>query len=193
MAAECVVPPGVVHDRPLVEVHAGGVDEWVPIKRVKMFTNAFIVQDGKILLGYKKRGIGQGLFNGFGGKVEAGETPAEAAVRELREEAGIDAPLRQIGMLSFKVEDVEEAFHIDIFMAEEHTGTIIETEEMRPQWFSTTTQTDGDILPPIPYENMWADDIFWLPLLLSKQKFAGRADFNTGNKMLKWWFGKETS
>eukprot|EP00051_Salpingoeca_urceolata_P006046 m.80347 g.80347 ORF g.80347 m.80347 type:complete len:91 (+) comp14659_c1_seq3:1046-1318(+) len=40
---------------------------------------------GRVLLGLKKRGFGQGKLNGFGGKVEAGETVAEAAARELEE------------------------------------------------------------------------------------------------------------
>eukprot|EP00051_Salpingoeca_urceolata_P006045 m.80336 g.80336 ORF g.80336 m.80336 type:complete len:98 (+) comp14659_c1_seq2:1046-1339(+) len=34
---------------------------------------------GRVLLGLKKRGFGQGKLNGFGGKVEAGETVAEVS------------------------------------------------------------------------------------------------------------------
>lgn len=49
-----------------------------------------LVHEGhRILLGRKKRGVGEGFFNGFGGKVERGETIFEAAARELEEEAGI--------------------------------------------------------------------------------------------------------
>lgn len=43
-----------------------------------------MLTQSQLLLGYKKRGIGQGLFNGFGGKVEPGETSAQAALRELK-------------------------------------------------------------------------------------------------------------
>lgn len=42
--------------------------------------------DGKVLLGRKKRGFGVSKWNGFGGKIEAGETFLQCAVRELREE-----------------------------------------------------------------------------------------------------------
>ena len=38
----------------------------------------------------KKRGFGAGKWNGFGGKVEPGETIVEAAVREVKEECGYD-------------------------------------------------------------------------------------------------------
>lgn len=44
---------------------------------------------GRVLLGRKKRGFGAGKWNGFGGKIEAGETIRQCAVRELREEAGL--------------------------------------------------------------------------------------------------------
>ncbi|CAN0403706.1 unnamed protein product, partial [Ectocarpus sp. 8 AP-2014] len=45
----------------------------------------------EILLGMKKRGFGEGKWNGFGGKVESGESVEEAAKRELMEEAGLTA------------------------------------------------------------------------------------------------------
>ena len=44
-----------------------------------------------ILLGMKKRGFGTGKWNGFGGKVEAGESNEQAALRELKEESSIIA------------------------------------------------------------------------------------------------------
>ena len=48
---------------------------------VKLFTNAFIIEPERILLGMKKRGFGAGWWNGFGGKVQSGETIEEAARR----------------------------------------------------------------------------------------------------------------
>jgi len=181
--------PGLVHEDELIKVHEGGVDSWLPFSKVKLFTNAFIKQDGKLLLGFKKRGFGQGLYNGFGGKVEPNETPAKAAARELQEESGIQAPLRKCGTLFFVVPNLEYAFHIDIFVAEEYTGTITETDEMRPEWFATDEAHQGS-LPPLPYEKMWADDIYWMPMLLADKNFAGRADFDADDKLIKWWFGE---
>jgi ADP-ribose pyrophosphatase YjhB (NUDIX family) len=43
-----------------------------------------VERDGRLLLGLKKRGFGTGYYNGFGGKVEVGETIQQAAYREVR-------------------------------------------------------------------------------------------------------------
>ena len=40
-----------------------------------------VASDGRILLGRKRRGMGYGKWNGFGGKIEAGETMRECAAR----------------------------------------------------------------------------------------------------------------
>ena len=47
----------------------------------KILTLAFVRRQEEILLGYKKRGFGAGNWNGFGGKVETGETIEDAAKR----------------------------------------------------------------------------------------------------------------
>ena len=52
---------------------------------------------GRVLLGRKKRGMGLGKWNGFGGKIEAGETMRQCAVRELREECGLIARTQDLG------------------------------------------------------------------------------------------------
>ena len=58
-----------------------------------------------MLLGMKKRGFGEGRWNGFGGKVEVGESIAGGAVREVREECGLEVreqDLQQIGDMDFE-------------------------------------------------------------------------------------------
>nr|XP_053633034.1 oxidized purine nucleoside triphosphate hydrolase-like [Cherax quadricarinatus] len=66
----------------------------------KLFTLAFIREGNRLLLGYKKRGFGQGRWNAFGGKVEAGETPEEAAVR------GMTVPLMEMKPQWFSVDSL---------------------------------------------------------------------------------------
>ncbi|PPR01952.1 hypothetical protein CVT24_011100 [Panaeolus cyanescens] len=154
------------------------------------------VKDGKVLLGYKKRGFGVGRYNGFGGKVDPGETSLEAAARELEEEAGITAALTHAGSLFFMTEGAKWAFQIEIYRADDYKGTITETDEMRPEWFKLPgdSQKQNNDLPSIPFDKMWDTDHVWLPWLFQKQKFAGRADFKTTDKdgefvEWKWWYG----
>jgi len=47
----------------------------------KVCTLVLIRDASRVLLGMKKRGFGEGRWNGFGGKVEPGETIAQGALR----------------------------------------------------------------------------------------------------------------
>ncbi|KAL1732253.1 NUDIX hydrolase domain-like protein [Schizophyllum commune] len=171
-----------------VEHAVGGTQHpWMDSRPFKGYTNAFIVRDGKILLGMKKRGFGIGKINGFGGKVEPDESSRDAAIREMEEESGIRAPLEWAGTLLFFLEGVEKVFHCDVYRAESFEGEVVETDEMRPAWYS---------VDDIPYAQMWEDDPYWLPLLVAGTPFIGRADFDAkpGKEgefvMRRWWVGK---
>jgi 8-oxo-dGTP diphosphatase/2-hydroxy-dATP diphosphatase len=49
-------PPGLSDD--LKEYHAGGTGDWFAAAEIRYYTNVFLVHDDKLLLGYKKRGLG---------------------------------------------------------------------------------------------------------------------------------------
>ena len=71
--------------------------------------------DGKVLLGRKKRGFGVRKWNGFGGKIEDGETFLQCAVRELREETGLmadEGDFELVGFLDFHFSAAPELDHI---------------------------------------------------------------------------------
>lgn len=129
-----------------------------------------------MLLGMKKRGFGEGRWNGFGGKVHEGEAIEEAAKRELTEEAGIFAEdLQKRGILEFTFQNNPEVLEVHVFCATRFAGEPAETAEMRPQWFSIAN---------IPFERMWPDDKFWLPLFLEGKKFAGSFLFQDADTLL---------
>lgn len=126
---------------------------------LKVTTLCTIKEGDKILLGMKKRGFGEGWWNGFGGKLQEGETIKEAAIRECQEEAGITpTSISPRAVLTFHFEDSPEALEVHVFLVEGFTGEVTESEEMKPQWFE---------FEKIPYERMWADDPYWLPQVLA--------------------------
>ena len=131
-------------------------------------TILFIIKDGRILLIEKKRGLGAGKINGPGGKIDPGETPLQAAIRETQEELIITphAP-RKLGELQFSMSDCPDIL-CHVYRADDYTGTPTETDEALPLWVP---------LNAIPYHRMWEDDQHWLPLLLNEQSFLGRFVF----------------
>jgi 8-oxo-dGTP pyrophosphatase MutT (NUDIX family) len=98
----------------------------------------------------KKRGFGAGKWNGFGGKVESGESFEEAAIRELHEECSIRCSnLSSIGYLVFRMEDDRKFMKVHVYETWEFEGMAIESDEMRPEWYH-----EHDI----PFSKMWPDD-----------------------------------
>jgi 8-oxo-dGTP diphosphatase/2-hydroxy-dATP diphosphatase len=131
----------------------------------KRLTLCFIYQHPRVLLGLKKRGFGEGKWNGFGGKVEPGETVEMAARREMKEECGVEiGRIEHLGEIEFRFEYMPDVFNVAVFRTTEMIGEPIETEEMKPQWFS---------VDELPYDSMWRDDPMWLPWLLAGKKFRG--------------------
>jgi len=67
-----------------------------------------VLRGGKILLAARGKPPGEGLFSLPGGMVEIGETLGEAALRELREEVGVEARLISlIGPVEFIERDAK--------------------------------------------------------------------------------------
>lgn len=137
----------------------------------KVLTLCIVHQHPRVLLGMKKRGFGAGRWNGFGGKVEEGETIEESIKREIKEEAGIEIKdLDKIGILDFEFENNSgEVLEVHIFKVKDFEGEPMETEEMKPQWFH---------VDEIPFMEMWPDDIHWIPMFLKDRKFKGRFLFD---------------
>jgi mutator protein MutT len=134
-------------------------------KKIKPMTLCMVHQGNKILLGMKKRGFGAGQWNGFGGKLNEGESMHDAALREIQEEVGITPQdLDERGVLTFEFEQDPKVLEVHIFSVTKFSGEPVETEEMKPQWFDTDK---------IPFEQMWSDDQYWLPLFLQGKKFKG--------------------
>jgi len=143
----------------------------------KILTLCIVHDEGRVLLGMKKRGFGADRWNGFGGKVQPDETIEQAAIRETQEEASITpTKMELVGKLNFKFQDgASEEMEVSVFSVTDFDGIPSETEEMRPHWFNKSE---------VPYDKMWADDKYWLPLLFAGKKFKGIFEYTDYNIIL---------
>lgn len=139
---------------------------WEPSERAVI---VYVRSGRDILLIHKKRGLGKGKINAPGGRIEKGETPAEAAVRECMEETGMipEAPLL-LGVLDFAFTDGYSLAGY-VFTADRFSGDMRETPEALPFFCSEER---------LPYDKMWADDLLWLPYALRGGSFSGKFIFD---------------
>ena len=144
----------------------------------KVLTLVLLREGRRVLLGMKKRGFGVGKWNGFGGKVELGETIAEAAAREVKEECGLivdPVDLEETGEMEFEFKGDPVKLEVHVFQTRKFSGEITESEEMRPEWF------DEDA---VPYKSMWLDDELWYPYMFKNQNFKAYFLFEGHDNML---------
>lgn len=135
-------------------------------------TLSLLKKDNKILLAMKKRGFGKGKYNGVGGKLKNNETAEEAMLRETQEEINvIPTKYEKVGILEFdeyyEGEKLNLIFYL--YMVYEWKGSISESEEMAPFWFG---------IDEIPYDKMFIDDKYWLPLVLEGKKIKAHFKFD---------------
>lgn len=142
-----------------------------PLRRL---TLCFLLKDNEILLAIKKRGFGEGNWNGVGGKVELGEKIRQAAVREAQEEINVTpAKLQLSAVLNFYFPHKPEwNEQVNVYISRKWKGVPSETEEMKPRWFK---------IDNLPLENMWSSDKHWLPQVLSGEKLKGEFTFTEDN------------
>jgi len=143
-------------------------DSWQPDERAVI---VYITdkKSQKLLLIIKKKGLGEGKVNAPGGRLEDGETFAEAGIRECQEEVSI-TPL-------FPEKRVELHFQFtsgyslygEAFFTDSWEGEAQSSDEADPFWCD---------LDKLPWDRMWEDDGNWLPLALAGKKLRGFYVFN---------------
>ncbi len=141
-------------------------------------TLCLLKKEDKILLAMKKRGFGEGKYNGVGGKIEKEETPEEAMIRETQEEINaIPLKYEKVGIIEFDeyYKGKRKNILCHLYMIYDWEGTPSETEEMKPVWFG---------IEDIPYSRMLPDDTYWLPLILEGKKIRTSFQFDENWNLL---------
>ncbi len=145
-------------------------------------TLCFLVKGEEILLALKADKIGQGCWNGYGGGIERGETPIQSAIRELREEARIEAvqqDLDKVAIIDFhNIRNHKNRFtcKVHVYFVRDWQGEAQATAEMeKPTWFNKNS---------LPLETMMIADKYWLPIALKGKKMVAEFCYGPFQKTL---------
>lgn len=138
-------------------------------------TICHVMRGRRLLLKKANRGISVGKWNAPGGKSEPGEAPEECARREVLEETGLRvSDLFHHGELTFLM-DGGKTFHTKahLFSTSKVSGSARSSDEGAVKWFP---------LDELPFDEMWEDDRFWIPLMLRGIRFNATFTYDVANR-----------
>ncbi|PWR02182.1 8-oxo-dGTP diphosphatase MutT [Meridianimarinicoccus roseus] len=131
------------------------------MKLVLVAAVVLVDPDGRVLLAQRPAGKAMaGLWEFPGGKVEPGETPEAALIRELHEELGIDTWQSCLAPLTFASHGYDE-FHLlmPVFICRKWQGVIVAREGQALKWVKPALLRDYPMaaadLPLIPVIREW--------------------------------------
>ena len=110
---------------------------------------ALVDRDGRVLIARRPEGKPMaGLWEFPGGKVDAGETPEAALIRELEEELGIRVPARCLAPLTFASHAYED-FHLlmPLYVCRNWDGIVTPREGQELKWVRPIRLADYDMPP----------------------------------------------
>lgn len=142
-------------------------------------TVCFIEKDGKYLMQLKDdKKFGGGRWNAPGGKMKEGENAEQGATREVLEETGLRIRnLKKRAMLNFFNGD-EFAWSVHVFTTKDFEGEVRASEEGKLEWMDKNK---------LPFQQMWEDDMHWVPLVMEGKKFEADFHFKENFKdIFKW-------
>ena len=119
------------------------------MKTILVVAVVLIDRDGRVLLSQRPSGKSMaGLWEFPGGKVENGEVPEEALIRELKEELGIDTWSSCLAPLSFVSHSYED-FHLlmPVFVCRKWVGSPTPMEGQALKWVNRDELKDYPMPP----------------------------------------------
>ncbi len=121
-------------------------------------TLCYVKDAGRTLMVHRNKKPGDihaGKWNGLGGKFEAGESPEECVLREIREESGL------LIFPGFKGDD----WYVFVFTATEFSGELTDSPEGALRW------VPDEELASLP---LWPSDRIFFPWLEGERIFSAK-------------------
>ena len=138
-------------------------------------TLCYVRQNSKTLMIHrvkKHNDIHEGKWNGLGGKIEAGETPEECAIREIREESGLLVKnLSLKGFLTFPQFANHQDWYAFVYVIDAFEGELIDSPEGVLHWINDSDLTNL---------NLWEGDRVFLPWLDQPGFFSAKFIYEDG-------------
>ena len=102
-------------------------------KPIRKAVRCYLIKDNMVVTTKYKQGNKEGYYDMPGGKIEEGELPKQTAIREMKEETGLD-----VKDLTYKgnmiIEYPNRIFDFDVFVATESEGKTQDFEENTSEW-----------------------------------------------------------
>lgn len=144
-----------------------------------MTSLCYIEQDNKYLMLHrvtKENDENKDKWIGIGGKFEDGESPEECALREIKEETGLDAEdLEYRGIVTF-VSDEYGTEYMHLFKCTDFSGEIRECDEGVLEWIDKTKLFTLE---------MWEGDMIFLRLLDEERPFFSLKLCYKGDRLIQ--------
>ena len=139
----------------------------------------YIEKEGRYLMLHRTRkqnDENHDKWIGIGGKFEAGESPEDCMLREVREETGLSLDSwRFRGIVTF-VSDEWGTEYMHLFTAHSFTGTLLDCDEGELEW------VEKDRIPSLP---IWEGDKIFLRLLDERADFFSLKLCYQGDKLVR--------
>ena len=156
------------------------------MKRV-VCTLVFPMRNGSVMLGIGKRGVSKGRRNGPGGKQDENETIVECAIRELNEEAGLQAEAEDLeyrGCVTFLWQS--DAPGIGVAGAKEVEVHMFALKHWAGEPQESAAMGDYRWYPfnDAPYADMMPGERYWLPAFLMRRMVSGTITYDANANVL---------
>jgi len=136
---------------------------------MKLATLCYLRKNNQTLMLHrikKENDMHEGKWNGLGGKLEPGESPEECAIREIKEESGLDVVNPELkGVLTFPKFSKGEDWYVFLFVFTEFSGQLINSDEGHLEWIDNKNLLD---LP------LWEGDKIFLKWLNEEIFFSAK-------------------